>query len=176
MASRCLTHPTSPCFFGGLTYLYSDMFCLKMMYPPLPPPELLVPIVWIIATINGCTCDVYCFNCGNSLLLARPVHGCGVLHLTRITVPNKLAAYVVFCDGSDGCWVGFTLRENAICTPGQMLELWWEYLRRTHLNTPTLTAACSITETVDIHSLKLLIKKPEQLCSQKLTKIDRIKN
>ena len=33
---------------------------------------------------------------------------------------NELAAYFVLCDGSDGCCVGFTLREHAVGTRIQM--------------------------------------------------------
>ena len=94
-----------------------------MMFPSLPPPERTVPIVGIIATSNGRTCNVHRFGCGNSLLLARPARGCGVLlRLKRTMVPNELAAYFVLRDGSDGCRVGFTSREHAVGTRGQMLD------------------------------------------------------
>ena len=37
-------------------------------------------------------------------------------------VPNEFAPYFVLHDGSYGCWVGFTPREHAIGTHGQMLD------------------------------------------------------
>ncbi len=57
------------------------------------------------------------------LLLARPAHGCDeLLGLKQTLAPNKLAAYFALHDGSDGCCVGFTLREHAVGARGQMLD------------------------------------------------------
>ncbi len=94
-----------------------------MMFPSLPPPERVVPIVGIIATNNGRTCNVHRFGCGNAILLARPARGCGVLlRLKQTKAPHELAAYFVLHDGSDGCRVGFTPREHAVGARGQMLD------------------------------------------------------
>ncbi len=55
-------------------------------------------------------------------MLARPACSCGVLlHLKRTTALHELAAYFVLRDGSDGCRVGFTPREHAVGTHGQIL-------------------------------------------------------
>ena len=94
----------------------------KMMFPSLPPPERVVPIVGIVATSNGRTCDVHRFGCGNDLLLSRPARGCGVLLRLRKTGPDSLAAHFVLCDGSDGCRVGFTPREHSVGARGDFLD------------------------------------------------------
>ena len=67
----------------------------KMMFPSLPPPEQVVPIVGIFATSNGRTCDVHHFISGNALLLllSRPARGCGVLLRLRKMCPDTLAAF-----------------------------------------------------------------------------------
>ncbi len=109
--------------YGILYGIILSCYTEKMMFPLLPPPECTIPIVGIIETNNGRTCDVHRFGCGNSLLLARPVLGCGVLlRLKQTMAPNELAAYFVLCDGSDGCRVGFTSREHAVGARGQMLD------------------------------------------------------
>ena len=68
---------TSVALFGGLAYCIAYCTVLscpatkqKMMFPSLPPPDRVVPIVGIIATNNGRTCNVHRFGCGNSILLA----------------------------------------------------------------------------------------------------------
>ena len=95
----------------------------KMMFPSLPPPEQVVPIVGIVATDNGRTCDKHRFGCGNSLLLARPARGCGILlRLRKTSAPDELAACFVKRDGSDGCRVGFTPREHAVGARGSLLD------------------------------------------------------
>ncbi len=93
-----------------------------MLFPSLPPPERLVPIVDIVATNNGCTCLEHCFGCGNVLLLGRAGHGCGVLLRLWMTAPNELAAYMVSDDGSDGCRVGFAPREHTVGVRGHSLD------------------------------------------------------
>ncbi len=109
--------------YGILYSIILSCYTAKMMYPLLPPPEWTVPIVSIIETNNGHMCDVHRFGCGNSFLLARPAHGCGVLLcLKQTTAPNELAAYFVLHDGSDGRHVGFTPREHAVGACGQMLD------------------------------------------------------
>ncbi len=47
MADCRVTHYTSPCFFGGLTYVHSKVFSApqQMMFPLLPVPERVFPIV-----------------------------------------------------------------------------------------------------------------------------------
>ena len=72
-------HNTSPhttwFIFGGLTYcMVCFWFISEMMFPSLPPLGWVVPIVWIIATNNGHTCNVHHLGCQNLLLLARSVH------------------------------------------------------------------------------------------------------
>ena len=70
-----------------------------MILPPLPLPEMVVTNFGIITTNNGCTCDVHQFGCGNNLILARSVHGCGVLlHLWK-TTPAEISAFLVLEDG-----------------------------------------------------------------------------
>ena len=36
--------------------------------------------------------------------------------------PDELAGYIVLCDSSDGCHVGFTLRVHSVGTHGLMLD------------------------------------------------------
>ena len=93
-----------------------------MMFPSLPLPEQVVPIVGIVATSNGRTCDVHRFGCGNVLLLSRPARGCGVLLRLQKTGPDSLAAHFVLCDGSDGCRVGFTAQEHSVGARGDFLD------------------------------------------------------
>ena len=95
----------------------------KMTFPLLPQPESVVPIVGIIATYNGRTCNVHRFGCRNVLLLARPACGCGVLLCLKQTMAlHELATYFVLRDGSDECHVGFTPREHAVGARCQMLD------------------------------------------------------
>ena len=104
-------------------YLHTVFCAVKMMFPSLPPPEQVVPIVGIVATDNGRTCAKHRFGCGNLLLLARTARGCGVLlRLRRTASPDELAVYFVQRDGSDGCRVGFTPREHAVGARGNMLD------------------------------------------------------
>ena len=93
-----------------------------MILPPLPSPEMVVPIVGIIATNNGRTCDVHRFGCGNDLVLARPVHGCGLLLCLRKTAPAEISAFLVLKDGSDGCKVGFKSQKQVVGAWGQLLD------------------------------------------------------
>ena len=93
-----------------------------MMFPLLPPPEQVVPIVGIVATSNGRTCDVHRFGCGNALLLSRPARGCGVLLHLQKTGPDTLAAFFVLRDGSNGCRVGFTPQEHSVGARGDSLD------------------------------------------------------
>ena len=93
------------------------------MLPSLPAPGRVVPIVGIVATDNGHMCAKHCFGCGNSLLLARPARGCGVLlRLRRTSAPDEIAAYFVKRDGSNGCRVGFTPREHTVGEYGSILD------------------------------------------------------
>ena len=85
-----------------------------MMFPSLPLLEQVVPIVGIVATSNGRTCDVHRFGCGYALLLSRPACGCGVLLHLRKMGPDTLAAFFVLRDGSNGCRVGFTPQEHSV--------------------------------------------------------------
>ena len=94
----------------------------KMMFPSLPPPERVVPIVGIVATSNGRTCDVHRFGCGNALLMGLPAHGCGVLLRLKKTPSGDLAAHFVLSDGSDGCRVAFAPREHAVGPRGCFLD------------------------------------------------------
>ena len=94
----------------------------KMLFPSLPHLERVIPIVGIVATSNGRTCDVHRFGCGNDLLLSRPARGCGVLLHLRTMGPDSLAAHFVLCDGSDGCQVGFTPREHSVGASGDFLD------------------------------------------------------
>ena len=59
---------TSPRFFGGPTYLGSIFSCstIAKMFPLLPPPERVIPIVGIIPTSQGCPRDVHHFGCSDS--------------------------------------------------------------------------------------------------------------
>ncbi len=81
MADCRITHCTSPHILVGLHTVYIVLcnFLTKKMFAPLLPPEWLVPIVGMIATNNGQTCQNHCFGCGNALLMGLPAHGCGVL-------------------------------------------------------------------------------------------------
>ena len=128
MADYCVSYYTSTSFFWWAYILYGILTVScpateqKMMYPSLPPPEQVVPIVGIVATSNGRTCDVHCFGCGNALLLSRPARGCGVLLRLRKMGPDTLAAFFVLCDGSDGCRVGFKPREHSVGAHGDSLD------------------------------------------------------
>ena len=96
------------------------------MFPSLPPPEKVIPIVGITVTDNGSTCTKHHFGWGNLLLSTRIAHGCGVLlHLRRTASPNKLAAYVIWRDGINGCMVGFTPREHAVGDMAICLMEYW---------------------------------------------------
>ena len=129
MADCHVTHHTSPCFFWWAYILYDILYSIilscyttKMMFLLFPPPEWVVPIDGIIATDNGRICNVHRFACRNSLLLATPARGCGVLLcLKQTTAVNELAAYFVLCDGSDGCLVCFTPKDHAVGAIGQIL-------------------------------------------------------
>ncbi len=94
----------------------------KMMFSSLLPLEQVVPIVGIVATSNGQTCDVHRFGCGKEQLLARPAHSCGILLQLRKMGADTLAAFFVFHDGSDGCGVGFTPREYSVGALGESLD------------------------------------------------------
>ena len=107
-------------FFGGLRYCI--VICVVKMFAPLPPAERLVPIVGIVATNNGRTCNNHRFGCGNALLMSLPVNGCGVLLRLRKTLCGDLAAYFVLPDGSDGCRVAFAPREQAAGHRGCFLD------------------------------------------------------
>lgn len=66
---------------------------MKMRLPSLLQLEGLVPIMAIIATDSGITCDVHHFGCGNALLLEGTTHGSGrLLHLWEIA-PYKMLAF-----------------------------------------------------------------------------------
>ena len=55
------------------------------MFPSLPPPERVVPIVRIIHKKHGRTCDVHRLGGGTVLLSMRTMHGFGgLLHWPRI--------------------------------------------------------------------------------------------
>ena len=98
--------------FGGPTYLHVICFYTTIMIlPPLPTPEMVIPIVGIIETNNGRTCDVHRFGCGNALVLARPAHDCGLLLCLRKTSPAEIAAFFILHNSSDGCRVGFMPQE-----------------------------------------------------------------
>lgn len=124
-------HVTPPdVFFGGLSY-WMALFhqCNRIDVSISPTTGIgVAPIVRIIATYNGCSCNVQQFGCRNLLLLTRPVCCCGVLmhRLKRTEVPDELVAYFVLCDGSGGCWVGVTLREYVVGIHNYMLamEVW----------------------------------------------------
>ncbi len=74
-------------------------FLMEKLFAACRPPEWLLPIDDIIATNNGCMCDVHCIGCSIMLLLARMVHGFGrLLHLLE-TTPDDLAACFVLCNG-----------------------------------------------------------------------------
>ncbi len=74
MADCCITQHTTTCFLVGfLMYIVAIKKCFQLSLPL----EQCVPIVGIIATNNGCTCQNHQFGCGNALL-NRPTHGCGV--------------------------------------------------------------------------------------------------
>ena len=89
MADCCVTHHTPPCFFDGLMYLNCIFCTAKMMFPSLPSPGRVVPIVGNVETENGCTCGKLCFGYENLLLLMRPAHRYGVLlHLRRMVAPD----------------------------------------------------------------------------------------
>ena len=79
MADCRVNHYTSRRFFGGLTYVHSNFFLLlnKNDVPLLPAPEQAVPIVEIVTTSHGRTCDVHRFISGNALLLVRTARGFG---------------------------------------------------------------------------------------------------
>ena len=97
MADCCFTHHTSHCslWWAYILYdiLYGNIVSCKL-FVPLPPPEWLVPIVGIIATNNGCTCQNHHFGCGNALLMSLPANGCGVLLCLKKTVTLQL---ILFC-------------------------------------------------------------------------------
>ena len=101
--------------------LYGIILSCKM-FAPLPPPERIVPIVGIVATNNGRTCQNHHFGCGNALLMSLPANGCGVLLRLRKTLCGDLVAYVVLPDGSDGCRVAFAPREQAAGPRGCFLD------------------------------------------------------
>ena len=129
MADCRVSHHTSPCFFWWAYILYDILYGIfmscsttKMMFPSLPPPERVVPIVGIVATSNGRTCDVHRFGCGNALLMGLPAHGCGVLLRLKKTPSGDLAAHFVLSDGSDGCRVAFAPREHAVGPRGCFLD------------------------------------------------------
>ena len=87
MADFCITHHTSPSFFGGLTYVHS-IFAMENLFAALPPVEWLLlidgmewllPIDEIIATNNWHTCVVHDTSCSIALLLAMIAYGFGGL-------------------------------------------------------------------------------------------------
>ena len=99
-----------------------DIIVSCKMFAPLPPPEWLVPIVGIVATNNGRTCQNHHFGCGNALLMSLPANGCGVLLHLKKTPCGDLAAYFVLPDGSNGCRVAFAPREHAVGLQGCFLD------------------------------------------------------
>ncbi len=86
---------------------------MKIMLAALPPPERLVPIVGMIATSNGCTCQLHPSRCGNALLMGLPAHGCGVLLRLKKAPSGDLVTHFVLPVGSDGCRASFASREHA---------------------------------------------------------------
>ncbi len=69
-----VSHYTSPCFFGGLTYLHSIF-----LFPSSSrSPDGLVQGIGPIATNKECICGKYCYSCSNALLLARTSRDCCV--------------------------------------------------------------------------------------------------
>ena len=92
-------------FFGGLTYVHSNFFLLlnKNDVPLLLAPERVVPIVEIVTTSHGHTCDVHRFISGNALLLAR-THEASVnccvfgFIVASVMEPDELAACFVLGD------------------------------------------------------------------------------
>ena len=92
------------------------------MFAPLPPLEWLVPILGMVATNNGQTCQNHCFGCGNALLMGLPAHGCGVLLCLKKTPSGDLAAHFLLEGGSDGCRVAFAPREHAVGPRGCFLD------------------------------------------------------
>ncbi len=79
-----VSHFTSPCSFGGLTYLHSIFLCPSSSQSP----DHLVQGIDTIATNKERTCGKYCYSCGNALLLARTSHGFGVLLCLQGTAPG----------------------------------------------------------------------------------------
>ena len=86
--------------------------------------------------------------------------------------PHELAAYFVLCDRSDGCRVGFTPREHAVSTLGQMLDRvvvrLFEVFMPDHPNSYCRTLYhrnCSYAlAEMSIVKMKLVTVKIEQLC------------
>ena len=117
MADCRVTHHTSPCFFWWAYILYDVLYGVilscKQMFAPLPPPERIVPIVGIIATNNGRTCQNHHFGCGNALLMSLPANSGGVLlHLKKLcTATLQLILF---------CWMEVMVAE-LLLSPGNML-------------------------------------------------------
>jgi hypothetical protein len=72
---------------------------------------------------NGRSCKLHLIGCGNSLVFNQDGWGVDVrlrLHMTNLV--DELACYSIGSDGSDGCHVGFTARENAARGNGLRLD------------------------------------------------------
>ncbi len=75
----CVSHYTPPCFFSGLRYLRSNIFCSTSRASFFTPTGTSGLNCWyhIVAISHGHSCDVHRFGSWNALLLARTEHGFG---------------------------------------------------------------------------------------------------
>ena len=118
-----ITHHTSPCCFGGLTFC-TVIFCLcwKNVCASLSPPKWLVPIVGIVATNNKCICQNYHFGCGNALLMSLPANSCGVLLPLKKTLSVTLR---LFCFARWKQWLQDCFFPQETCSWSTRLVPWW---------------------------------------------------
>ena len=67
-------------------------------------------LVGFLPDVNGRSCKLHPFGCGDSLVVNRVDSGvCLCLHLCLL-VHNKLAGYIINDVGSEGCYICFAAR------------------------------------------------------------------
>ena len=106
--------------FGGLTYIVC--FSMMKMFAPLLPPERLVPIIGMIATSNGCTCQHHHFGCGSALLMGLPAHDRAVLLRLKKLRPATVRLILFYQTGAmvAGCFCS-----QGTCCWSTKLFSWW---------------------------------------------------
>ena len=132
-------------FFGGSTYNTYNFLCTRsMILPPLPSPEIVVPIVGITATNNGRTCDVpdvAMLSCWRGWHTA-------VVYYCICGKPPQLKSLHFLFSTTAVMVVGSALRHRSwqwVHVGVYWMEWWLERLRCTHLNTLTPPATSSFT-------------------------------